>query len=1480
MPDWVKNKSLAKPPPKFQQQQQQQQKGQPIASSSATGEKGTIADNVPIRPPPLFPPGTKTPINLLNERIQKHHAPKGWLKPSIDAKRAPKGYGRQTNEVEESEESHAHTEDNQEERWTFVVTLTKTNKSDQSNPFIVRFDARDLSGHEGSTIVLDSKEKAKHWGATYALFRLCSNLSLDSILPTGPREYWRTLASHKGKAPEHLNWLWQADPFEASQKMQIEKEAKRIAREKKEMQAENGPRLPKAWLEAREIRMAKGMRDMIEETVRKALEVFPMQEQDATIEGMDENDTTSSGVATPTSQGIVDIEELMKKLQKLGFRKGYAQSAVRWLSAARKGQSSSASAASLKSISNLSDEDACLEYLSIFCPEDDLPAAFAPSRKADSFVTNSSSTAVKGDSLAIRWIEERIFKLAGYPREAIRSALSACETIPVEAREATCLEMLLLQLVHLAPQSHLDALQQGSTSSEDTTQYRADERMALEAVLGPERVVDIPSSERPLTSQKRDGNEMFDIIIAKKPDDGDDIRLRICPGDLSRYPIADKTAMPTFFVTSTTLPAYLRLAMTQRLGRCLTGQEVGHEDWMEMLQSGQGGIILAMVEELETCWRQITEEPPELSEVMAGVINTKAKKTEANSIAKDTTISEVSKTNRRGNKPVSVKPLVNNANKNEELKVAQAQLHLSSAYAPIKEARIQLPAMASSTEIVNLLEQHRLLIIAGETGCGKTTQCPQFILDNMIESGKGSMCNIIVTQPRRLSAMGVASRVAQERCEELNGQGLVGYAIRGESKSGRNTKLLFTTTGVLLRRLSTNDPDLHGISHVFVDEVHERGVDSDLLLIELREVLKRNPTLRVILMSATIERETFVSYFDNVPTMDIPGRTFPVEDYYLEDVRAMLGENDQSEEEGDSKSYKKSQGIDYNLIGQTVDMICKRADQKKDKEGGILVFLPGVGEIRQAIESIEKAASRPVDVFPLHANLSPEDQRKVFKKPKSGCRKVVVSTNVAETSITIDDIVYVVDIGLVKETRYDAQSGLTKLVETRCSKANARQRRGRAGRVRPGECFKLFTRGTEQYRMEDQQIPEMRRMSLENLILSVKALKGDTVPVQSYLLSAISPPSVDAIEQAVQLLNEMNVLVTEQQRLTALGKHLSLLPLDVRLGKLLILSCVFRCLRPMLTAAAILSCKPLFNAPFEKRQEASKARKQLNFGSSDILTDVHAYHQWLSMRKSKSSNAEVRSWCDDHFISPSALRDIASTRQDLLANLIEMGLVSSQYKSEQNGNALHSLDKNSEQINLQRALLLAALYPSVVRIAHPQAKYDKAIGGAVEREAEAKQVRFFDSQNQRVFLHPSSILFDTNKYSSDFLASFRRGASQSQNKGVSNGEKIYLRDATEVPMFALLLFGGHLRVHRKEGGISIGNGKNATTDSDSAGWIKLRASGRIVSLINQLRFLLDASLAQSFENPMNDVFGQSTTNDSIESKVLNCLHQLLERDGQ
>ncbi|UZJ55185.1 hypothetical protein CBS101457_004505 [Exobasidium rhododendri] len=1429
LPDWVKNKSISKPPPKhLQAQQPEKSKAATSSSSSTAGPNASISP----RPLPLFPPGTKTPISLLNERVQKHYSSFGWLRPSIDVRRATK--------TDQSEQDDA----GDGERWTFVVTLKKTNKADQSDPFTVRFDARDPSGHEGSTVALRSKEEAKHWGATYALFRLCSNLSLYQVLPSGPREYWKKLSTHKGNAPEHLNWLWASDPFEAAQKVSIGKEAKKEARIKREEEGDRGPKLSKAWQDAREVRMSKELREAVELTVRKALQVYPNEEVEEASDQMSlvKND--------------IDDEHLVSSLLKLGFRRGHARSAILWLSQARRGQSSSNT--SLTSIANLNDMEACLEYLAIFCPEDDLPAAFAPSIKADSLVTFSAS-AGKEETLAIRWVEDRLVKIAGYPRNAVALTLASLTHLPAEDREVACIDKLLRKLSEV--QTSVPVISPDRDDVARRAEMRAEERTTVEAILGPERLQKIPISERLLVGKEQAATEHYDIIISEEPED---IRLRICPGRRSSYPTEGmKTSTPSFFVASTTLPAYLRLALTRRLSRCLLGQEKGYEDWEEMMEAGQGGLILAMVEELESCWEGVVDDPPELSVVMAGLI-LKREVVESNKASQDAP-QRVAPRSAKANSAPSI--LKRDARADQEMREAQARLWQSSQYSQMGNVRANLPAMASKETILSLLEKNRLLIVAGETGCGKTTQCPQFVLDDYIERGQGSLCNIIVTQPRRLSAMGVASRVSAERCEDLNGQGRVGYAIRGERKAGRQTRLLFSTTGVLLRRLSQHDRDLKDISHVFVDEVHERGVESDLLLLELREVLQRNPNLRVILMSATIDQETFSRYFHSAPVITIPGRTHPVTDYYLDDIRSFIGGKGEREEQ----EFKRV-GMDYDLIGATAKMICERATRKGDSDGAILIFCPGVGEIRSAMDAVQRELRGAVEVLPLHANLTPEEQRKVFQKPKTGTRKVVISTNVAETSITIDDVVYVIDAGLVKETRYDSTSGLTRLVETKCSKAASRQRRGRAGRVRPGECFKLYTRGTEEHKMDDQQIPEIMRMSLENLILTVKALKGDNADVQSYLGMAISPPSVAAIEKAMQLLSEMNIL-HGQQRLTALGKHLSLLPLDVRLAKLLVLGCVFHCLDSMLTIASIMSCKPLFSGPYEKREELSTARLKFSVGTSDILTDVNAFDRWQELKKSKAGASEIRRWCEDNFISTSSLRDIASNRIDLLGNLVELGFAPRNYGKGGEEAASSLLNANSSDVNLKRSLLLAGLYPSVVRIVHPKALYDQSASGTIQREAEAKQIRFFDSMKQRVFLHPSSVLFQNNNFQGGLLAYFNKSVTKSSAS--ETGEKIYLRDGNEVPIFAMLLFGGKLKIHRMQGGISMSSSNSSDDQEDGqGGWIKLKASARIATLVQHLRFLLDAALEKSFESPTENVFETG-----LEAEVRDCLMKVLQKDG-
>jgi ATP-dependent RNA helicase DHX57 len=1413
LPDWVKDKSIAKPPPKYTQSQQ--------LNRAATATSGVASETAPPRPPPLFPPNTKTPISLLNERIQKHYSSQGWLRPNIEARKAPR------------QEQNGDADSSEGEKWTFVVTLSKTNKADQNNPFTVRFDARDFTGLEGSAVALNSKEEAKHWGATYALFRLCSTLSLYQVLPPGPREYWKKLSTHKSSAPEHLNWLWAADPFEAAQKLSAEKEAKQGARLKREEEGEKGPRISRAWQDAREVRMAKELRDAVEATVRKALQVYPANDAVESMEGDDLEEDTNR------------YDSVIPSLLKLGFRKGHARSACEWLKKARSGQSTSS--ASLASITHLSDLDACLEYLTVFCPEEDLPKAFAPSVKADSFVT-SSAAAGKEETLAMRWVEDRMVKLAGYPRPAVAKTLASITDLPLQERDGACTDLLLSNLSEVSAEKPVPSSSHGRHSIK--ADLRLEERLTLEAVLGADRIKSIPTSEKPLSGDTLQAREFYDVVIAEK---GEDIRLRICPGARSVYPQeGDAKAIPTFCVVSSTLPAYLRLALTRRLGRCLLGQEARYDDWREIIEAGQGGVLLAMVEELESCWKNITEDPPELAVVMKGVTvqSDASRKTNGNGQQNGNARSAA-----RAMKSFRPPPkLSRDAKEDQHLKETQARLLQSSDYRPMAAVRAALPAMASKSTILSLLEKNRLLIIAGETGCGKTTQCPQFVLDDYIERGEGSLCNIIVTQPRRLSAMGVASRVAAERCEDLDGRGRVGYTIRGERKAGRQTRLLFSTTGVLLRRLSQHDRDLEGVSHIFVDEVHERGVESDLLLLELREVLQRNPNLRVVLMSATIDQETFSRYFDSAPVITIPGRTHPVADFYLEDVRSLIGMQQDDQQE-------RVQGIDYELIGSTAKMICERAADKGDYDGAILIFCPGVAEIRMAMEAIQRTLRGTVEVMPLHANLTPDEQRRVFKKTRAGTRKIIVSTNVAETSITIDDVVYVIDLGLVKENRYDEVTGLTRLLEVKCSKAASRQRRGRAGRVRPGECFKLYTRNTEEFKMEAQQIPEIMRMSLENLILTVKALKGDEVDVSTYLGMAISPPSVAAIEKAVELLAEMNII--QASRLTALGKHVSLLPLDVRLAKMLVLGCIFHCLDPILTAASIMSAKPLFGGPYEKREQVSAARLKFHTGSSDILTDTRAFQQWVTLKKNRASSSEVKRWCEDSFVSPSALRDIASTRSDLLGNLVELGFVPSSYGKTKSS----YFDKNASDINLQRSLLLAGLYPSVVRIAHPKARFDQSSSGAIQRESEAKQVRYFDSSNQRVFLHPSSTLFAHNKYQSDFLTYFSKSVSKSN--GSESGEKIYLRDANEVPIFAMLLFGGKMKVHRMQGGISM----SCSSDQEQ-GWIKLRASARISTLVQHLRFLLDAALEKSFENPTENVFESG-----LEAEVRDCLQRVLEKDG-
>ena len=462
------------------------------------------------------------------------------------------------------------------------------------------------------------------------------------------------------------------------------------------------------------------------------------------------------------------------------------------------------------------------------------------------------------------------------------------------------------------------------------------------------------------------------------------------------------------------------------------------------------------------------------------------------------------------------------------------------------------------------------MIVAGETGCGKTTQLPQFILDDAIARNEGGRCSLICTQPRRISATSVASRVARERGEKLGAKGTtVGYKIRLESVASECTRILFVTTGVLLRRLA-EDPLLAGVSHVIVDEVHERSLDSDFLLVLLRDVLPHRPTLRVVLMSATLNAAAFGAYFAGAAVATIPGFTHPVQEHYLEDILQVTGyvpdrgsdcmrnSKGNSGTNGDKRDGDKTAGashrphpareaefiaalsrrgylpsvcdalraidqsvIDYDLVTRLVEHVCASMEP-----GAILVFMPGLAEISKLHESlgtnhtVRAATGNGKYLIGLHSTLSTAEQRTIFEHPPGDTRKIVIATNIAETSITIDDVVYVVDSGKCKENGYDPNTRMQLLLERWVSRASAKQRRGRAGRVRPGRCFRLYTRQMHDEVFDEHTMPEIKRVPLEGLCLQIQ-LQRMSGGIAGFLGKALEPPEEDSIKSAIKTLRQI-----------------------------------------------------------------------------------------------------------------------------------------------------------------------------------------------------------------------------------------------------------------------------------------------------------------------------------------------------------------------
>ncbi len=532
-----------------------------------------------------------------------------------------------------------------------------------------------------------------------------------------------------------------------------------------------------------------------------------------------------------------------------------------------------------------------------------------------------------------------------------------------------------------------------------------------------------------------------------------------------------------------------------------------------------------------------------------------------------------------------------------------------------------LPVVARREELAQAIEKHQVVIVCGETGSGKTTQLPKICLS----LGRGVLGVIGHTQPRRVAARSVGARIAHELKSELGG--LVGYKVRFNDKVSPDTCIKLMTDGILLAEIH-HDPLLKQYDTIIIDEAHERSLNIDFLLGYLRQLLPRRPDLKLIITSATLDAERFSKHFSNAPVLQVSGRTYPVEVRY----RAP-----QQNEEGDTQDVPQA--------------VCSALDELSigGLKGDVLVFLPGEREIRDTAEALRKHQHKGIEILPLFSRLSIAEQDRVFK-PASGIRRVVLATNVAETSLTVPNIGYVIDSGLARINRYSVRQKVEQLRIENIARAAANQRAGRCGRVMSGICIRLYEEADFLQRPEFTDA-EIFRVSLATVILRMSALGLGEVDAFPF----IEPPGSRAIADGYQLLQELNA-IDDKRSLTPLGHELAKLPLDPKVARLLLAGRQYHCLNEILIIASALALQDPRDRPAERREAADAAHQRFNDERSDFLAYIKLWTWFQEALKHKKTNKLWATECRDKFLSPLRLREWHELHQQLHAQVSEMGM--------------------------------------------------------------------------------------------------------------------------------------------------------------------------------------------------------------------------------